>query len=91
MTEQMFGVEFDDDAPVIVLARRDEGDPGHCVHGYTTCMSCHAEVLLGDQSIKIVLDGKAMPICKPCAIKHGVNEGNKVGNAFDAIDPGSVT
>lgn len=55
-------------ASVVVLDLvTQDGQPPHCVHGYTTCMQCGQPVWLGHESERIVSSGEAYPICLPCA------------------------
>jgi hypothetical protein len=56
--------------PVLVLERVDPRRlPDFEVHGRALCVACPEWVWLGDQSVVVVADGQADPICLECAIR----------------------
>jgi hypothetical protein len=64
-------VSFDDNVPVVLLHRVDDTDePDHCIHGQTVCVLCRAPVYLGDETLKKVSAGQAMPLCIRCGVEH---------------------
>lgn len=71
---------------VIVLDRIEPGEPKpeYCVHGRATCMGgCGEWVWLGDKTFEIVNSGQAMPLCRHCAIRLGLDSRNRAGNVRD--------
>ena len=56
--------------PVVVLEVIVPGEiPDYCTHGRTTCIACDEWCWLGHATVRIVSDGEALPLCRPCAVK----------------------
>jgi hypothetical protein len=43
--------------------------PEYCTHGYAECIVCYGLCFLGHKTSEVVTSGKALPICKGCAVK----------------------
>lgn len=79
--------EVDGGYQVIVLDRVVPGKlPDHCVHGRVTCYGdCGEWLWLGDQSIKVVRDDGAVPLCQECATKQLADAGVDARRVRDNI------
>lgn len=70
MTDELFVLEYDeaDSAAIVVLERIEPGvEPVYCVHGRTTCIGCDEWVWLGHETVNIVREKIARPLCIDCA------------------------
>lgn len=57
-----------DTSRLVVLELIEENpDPQYCVHGRTKCFGCDRWCHLGAQTIQVIKDGEAMPMCRACA------------------------
>ncbi len=57
----------------------------YCVHGQTGCHRCHRWCWLGHNSLADVLNGRAAPVCRPCANELLEDGATPVGNAADHL------
>lgn len=72
------------DRPVVVLEVVEPGKlPDHCIHGKATCIACPEWVWLGHETVKLVQSGEALPLCRPCAIKHIPPDSPRLGRVAD--------
>lgn len=53
-------------AGVVMLERVTGEKPDYCVHGYAECIRCYRLCFLGSETSKIVIEGKAFPLCLVC-------------------------
>ena len=58
---------------VIVLERVSDYPKGtlpeYCTHGYAECVACFELCFLGHATSEVVTAGKAVPMCRQCAMK----------------------
>lgn len=62
-------------AEVVILDRIEPKiTPPYCIHGRTQCIACHEWCWLGSETLKLVLEGEALPLCMVCALKYAKPE-----------------
>lgn len=67
--ETLYIIDYPDTetASVIALEPIEPGVvPAYCIHGRTTCIRCGDWVWLGHETLDIVREGIARPLCLPC-------------------------
>lgn len=45
------------------------GEPVYCIHGEALCVRCEHACWLGSETVKVVMEGEALPICTECVIE----------------------
>lgn len=70
-------------AGVVMLERITAEKPDYCVHGYAECVRCRRMCFLGSETSRIVVEGKAFPLCLECGAEIIPSDTHPIERAED--------